>query len=203
MLVNLDDEPEQMIAKEPVAEEVFDLTILVPDDFNEIPYTNAINTKKKAMEQFNTELQKIVDKGPAASIKQKDYSSLLNIIFHMLEDKNMLVFCEAMKSVELMSKLDQLKNQAKTKQYISVLASKYGETKTAVISATDKVFAAIVKHSLPLNSFCETTVNQIAINHKNPRVKQFLIQNTLSQLLHTSDSKELNQIFKTVNKSLT
>lgn len=28
---------------------------------------------------------------------------LLNIVFHMLEDKNMLVFMEAIKSVELLS----------------------------------------------------------------------------------------------------
>jgi hypothetical protein len=38
-------------------------------------------------------------------VKTKDYSSLLNIIFHMLEDKNMLVFTEAMKTVELLSTL--------------------------------------------------------------------------------------------------
>ena len=65
-----------------------------------------INAKKKSMELFNNELQKILDKGSAAVIKQKDYSSITNIIFHMLEDKNMLVFTEAMRSVELLSKLD-------------------------------------------------------------------------------------------------
>lgn len=30
---------------------------------------------------------------------------LLNVVFHMLEDKNMLVFMEAIKSVELLSVL--------------------------------------------------------------------------------------------------
>lgn len=154
------------------------------------------------MELFNHELLKILEKGSHAVIKQKDYSSITNIIFHMLEDKNMLVFTEAMRSVELLAKLDQMKNQAKTKQFITVLAGKYGETKTAVIAATDKVFAALVKNALTLTQFCEVTVNQIAISHKNPRVKQFLIQNSLSQLLQTLDSRETQVVFKVVNKSL-
>jgi uncharacterized membrane protein len=161
-----------------------------------------INAKKKSMELFNNELQKILEKGSAAVIKQKDYSSITNIIFHMLEDKNMLVFTEAMRSVELLAKLDQMKSQAKTKQFISVLAGKYGETKTAVIAATDKVFASLAKHALTLSLFCDLTVNQIATSHKNPRVKQFLIQNALSQLLSTLDMKELQAVFKVVNKAL-
>jgi hypothetical protein len=57
------DENEAATTEIPIEQEVFDLMTLIPDDFNEIPYTNAINTKKKSMEQFNTELQKIVDKG--------------------------------------------------------------------------------------------------------------------------------------------
>lgn len=55
------------------------------------------------MESFNEELKKIVDKGTQAQVKAKDYSMIFNIVFHLLEDKNMLVFIEAMKSVELLS----------------------------------------------------------------------------------------------------
>lgn len=54
------------------------------------------------METFNSELQKIVDKGSNATVKPKDYSAIINVVFHMLEDKNMLVFMEAIKSVELL-----------------------------------------------------------------------------------------------------
>ena len=36
-------------------------------------------------------------------VKQKDYTLIYNTVAHMLEDKNMLVFVEAIKSVELMS----------------------------------------------------------------------------------------------------
>lgn len=111
------------------------------------------------MESFNEELKKIVDKGTQAQVKAKDYSMIFNIVFHLLEDKNMLVFIEAMKSVELLSILQQLK-AAKVKQFIPILASKYGETKTAVIAATDKVFQAIFKNSLTPSAFCDTTINQ-------------------------------------------
>jgi hypothetical protein len=55
------------------------------------------------MESFNTELTRVV--GQNAIIKVKDYSMLINVVFHMLEDKNMLVFMEAIKSVELLTTL--------------------------------------------------------------------------------------------------
>ena len=37
-----------------------DLLTLIPENFQEIPYTPSINTKKKAMEAFNQELTKLV-----------------------------------------------------------------------------------------------------------------------------------------------
>jgi hypothetical protein len=40
-----------------------------------------------------------------------------------------------------------------------VLANKYGETKTAVIAATDKAMATIVKHSLTPVIFADTIIN--------------------------------------------
>ena len=68
----------------------------------------------------------------------------------MLEDKNMLVFVEAIKTVELlaclMGPLNLLK-QVKVKGWLGLLAGKYGETKTAVIAAVDKAMLSIVKHA--------------------------------------------------------
>ena len=55
------------------------------------------------MELFNIELGKVMEKGTNALIKQKDYSLIFNTVLHMLEDKNMLVFLEAIKSVELLA----------------------------------------------------------------------------------------------------
>jgi hypothetical protein len=39
-----------------------DLSNLVQDNFNEIPYINQINVKRKSMEMFNQELAKLVQK---------------------------------------------------------------------------------------------------------------------------------------------
>ncbi len=111
---------------------------------------------------------------------------LTNVVFHMLEDKNMLVFMEAIKSVELLTTLQQLKKE-KIKPFITLLAGKYGETKTAVIAQTDKAMAAIVKYSLSPVQFADAIVNQVAVTHKNPRVKQLLLTNALSQMLQTCD----------------
>ena len=55
------------------------------------------------MELFNIELGKVMEKGSNVLIKQKDYSLIFNTVLHMLEDKNMLVFLEAIKSVELLA----------------------------------------------------------------------------------------------------
>ncbi len=124
---------------------------------------------------------------------------LTNVVFHMLEDKNMLVFMEAIKSVELLTTLQQLKKE-KIKPFITLLAGKYGETKTAVIAQTDKAMAAIVKHSLSPVQFADTIINQVAVTHKNPRVKQLLLTNALSQMLQTCDS--VSQVFKSIQKNL-
>lgn len=81
-------------------------------------------------------------------VKNKDYTMLFNISVHMLEDKNMLVYLEAIRNIELLSQLlgQQIK-QVKVKQFISLIANKYGEPKTAVVAAVDKGLLAIVKHS--------------------------------------------------------
>lgn len=36
-------------------------------------------------------------------MKNKDYSFILNVVFHLLEEKNMLVYLEAIRSVELLT----------------------------------------------------------------------------------------------------
>ena len=131
-----------------------DLLTLIPENFNEIPYISQINIKKKSMEAFNQELTKLMALGKgrpgAVPIKNKDYTLIYNTVAHMLEDKNMLVFVEAIKTVELLSCLMGPLNfikQVKVKMWIGLLASKYGETKTAVIAAVDKAMLAIVNHA--------------------------------------------------------
>jgi hypothetical protein len=77
-------------------------------------------------------------------VKIKDYSTILNIVIHMLEDPNMLVFIEAIKMTEHMCQLLKSNIKQKMKQLISLLADKYKETKTAVVTALEKIFDVIM-----------------------------------------------------------
>ena len=70
----------------------------------------------------------------------------------------MLVFLEAIKSLELLATLQQMKS-GKAKTYMSALVGKYGETKTAVIAATDKAMAAIAQYSFSPVIFSDICVN--------------------------------------------
>jgi hypothetical protein len=100
----------------------------VPSNFNEIPYITQINSKRKAMEQFNQELQKLVSKPQVSAFEgeevslvklNKDYSSIFNILVHMLEDPNMLVFIEALKTLEFLAiLLKQSIKASKMKQFL-------------------------------------------------------------------------------------
>ena len=79
----------------------------------------------------------------------------------MLEDKNMLVFLEGIKTVELLANLDKesLLKPIKVKTFINLMSGKYSETKPAVIAALDKAMAAIVKNSYPANQFADVCIN--------------------------------------------
>lgn len=110
------------------------------------------------MESLNNELQKLVDKTNVV-IKSKDFTNILNTVVHMLEDKNMLVFLEAIKTVELLSILMGTKIQGKLKAFIVLILGKYGESKTAVIAAVDKTLAVIVKHAMIPATFSDICIN--------------------------------------------
>ena len=123
----------------------------------------------------------------------------------MLEDKNMLVFLEAIKTVELLANLlgkDNSLKPMKVKTWINLIASKYSETKPAVIAAVDKSLAAIVKHSYPANQFVDLCINQIALTHKNPRVKQFVIEHAIEQFIRSIPKEQVALIFKIIKEKL-
>ena len=136
-----------------------------------------------------------------------DYTMIYNTIAHMLEDKNMLVFVEAIKTVELLANLigplNYLK-QIKTKSWINLLAGKYTETKTAVIAAVDKAMIAIVKHAYNQVQFSTECINQIASTHKNPRVKQFVIEHTMIPFIQSIASEKdlVGNIFRAIKDKL-
>ena len=140
-------------------------------------------------------------------IKNRDYTVIFNTVIHMLEDKNMLVYLEGIKTVELLANLigplNYLK-QAKVKLWIGLLAGKYGETKTAVIAAVDKTMLAIVRHAYNQVQFAGECINTIASTHKNPRVKQFVIEHTIVPFIDSiSAEKDLvGNIFRVIKEKL-
>jgi hypothetical protein len=62
-----------------------DLLSLLPDNFSEIPYITQINAKKKAMEGFNVELEKLINKkGAPCTVTNKDYTLIFNVVTHVI-----------------------------------------------------------------------------------------------------------------------
>ena len=58
------------------------------------------------------------------------------------------------------------------KQFLSLLADKYKETKTAVLTALERAFDAVyANRCLPDTKLFDLLINNIAATHKNPRVK--------------------------------
>lgn len=123
-----------------------DLMTLLPDKFTEIPYLTQINEKKRTLEEFRIELSKLLK--PGVTIKQKEYATIFNVLNHMLEDKTMLVYIEAIKTVEILAQLLKFQLKPKIRTFIQLLASKYGEMKTAVITTVDKAMSIIVTNCL-------------------------------------------------------
>ena len=58
-----------------------DLSSIVPDNFSEIPYITQINAKKKVMETFNNELEKLVTK--KFPVANRDYNLIFNVVTHV------------------------------------------------------------------------------------------------------------------------
>jgi hypothetical protein len=58
-----------------------DLSSIVPDNFSEIPYITQINAKKKVMETFNNELEKLVTK--KSPVANRDYNLIFNVVTHV------------------------------------------------------------------------------------------------------------------------
>jgi hypothetical protein len=58
-----------------------DLSSIVPDNFSEIQYITQINAKKKVMETFNNELEKLVTK--KSPVANRDYNLIFNVVTHV------------------------------------------------------------------------------------------------------------------------
>ena len=57
------------------------MNLLTPENFNEIPYIQQINTKKRVLETFNVELEKLVRLN--VKVQNKDYTGIFNVVTHV------------------------------------------------------------------------------------------------------------------------
>lgn len=79
----------------------------------------------------------------------------------MLEDANLLVFIEAIRGVEFLAHLlGTSMKQVKAKTFLTLLADKYKEVKTAVLTQLEKTFDALFENRcLSPQVFFDTLLN--------------------------------------------
>ena len=64
---------------------------MIPENFSEIPYISQINIKKKRIEHFNNELEKLIAK-KTCTIVNKDYTMIFNVVTHVIHSRVTLIF---------------------------------------------------------------------------------------------------------------
>lgn len=123
----------------------------------------------------------------------------------MLEDSNALVYMEGIKTVEYLSLLmGKAIKQQKMRQFISLLADKYKETKTASVQAVNKALSTVItRQCIPYSQLVEFLICQLAFNNKNPRVKQLIIEK-VDQTMNEEELKdeELVALFKVIKDKI-
>lgn len=80
--------------------------------------------------EFNEKLEKCVE-NDVTIVYNKENDSIYNVIHHMVEDSNKLVFEQGIRSVELLCKLQDWGILGKkAKEYMNLLFDKAKDTKT-------------------------------------------------------------------------
>lgn len=125
----------------------------------------------------------------------------------MLEDSNALVFMEAIKTVEsLCILMGKAMKQQKLKGFITLLADKFKETKTAPVQAVNKTLQTIYKNKcIPIASMIDHLICQIAVTNKNPKVKQLIFERVDAMITEEAGSikeDDMVQIFKLIKDKI-
>lgn len=141
------DISEDLPSKENADDNKLDLSSIVPLDFDKLPYVNQIMEKNKALKEFSYKLQDAIDMQKTMS--NEDNYKVYNTLVLMLEDSNVLVYLEAIKIIELLSKLQDKNIIGKySKKFVNVLFDKFKEPKTAVISSIRSSLNALLNNQI-------------------------------------------------------
>ena len=149
----------------------------IREDFYKLIYVRDLETKRRLLEEFNTVLEEYIGKG-GAKYNPKDpklYLNIINVILTMLEDTNVLVIFETIKSTKYLSIIMQ-KRIPKIKQLLSKLLDKFKETKTNIQNILMECIGEIIKNNCISGELFLSTIFTTIFNSKNGRIRNGCLQ---------------------------
>eukprot|EP01022_Parablepharisma_sp_SALTPOND_P001224 TRINITY_DN105882_c3_g1_i1.p1 TRINITY_DN105882_c3_g1~~TRINITY_DN105882_c3_g1_i1.p1 ORF type:complete len:1846 (-),score=222.99 TRINITY_DN105882_c3_g1_i1:107-5644(-) len=155
--------------------EAVNLYECISEDIMKLVYVTKAEEKKSKMEELNEVLQDVVQRN--ARVEKKDYSGLLQVLCTLLEDTNIFLQLEVLKSLQLLATLLNKDLQAhKPKQIVNKLLERLKENKTAVTSQIENTVAEFLSKGCITPEALIDTVMQKSVTSRNPRVRQMSLQ---------------------------
>lgn len=166
-----------------------DLATLVPEGFFDMPYSSEIKQNREKLVKFSQKLEV-----PGLIIEKKEYPTIINVLLHLIESNNNLIYTEAIKIVEILVPKIPKSFTYKAKQYIQFLSDKFKEKKKTIIQAASNIL-----HLFRINEVCsfECIIDILLENsiHKVPQVRENSLNWVSSELQKypaTIDLLEIN-----------
>lgn len=106
----------------------------------------------------------------------RENDTIYNVLHHMIEDSNKLVFEQGIKSVEILSKMqDKGILGKKAKDYLNLLFDKAKDTKSQVVKLIKTaIFTLFLTETIGLDQFLEQGL-LLASTTKNQRIRLFIL----------------------------
>jgi len=162
--------------------EFINLYECVQDDILKLVYITKAEEKKSKLEEFNSALEGIISNKNKA--EKKDYSGIISVLCTLLEDTNIFLQLEVIKTFQLLASLLNKDMQThKPKQIVSKLLDKLKEYKTAIISQIECTISEFLLKDCINPEALIDTIMQKSISSKNPRVRQTALQILANQKL--------------------
>ena len=146
-----------------------DLNTLVPANFTKMKFITDTNQRKRLLENLNTKLEH------TSLLEGRDYTQIINIIVHSIEESNVLLFTESIKTVDLLIPKISKSFITKGKQLTQILIEKLKEKRRNVISLVKSCIEKIVTYQVMSEELLFDVLLDNAFVHRNPQVKEHCI----------------------------
>jgi hypothetical protein len=153
-----------------------ELNSLLPQGkFTEIAYITQVNQKKQVLSEFNENLKRSLEEGRSILLN-KENDTIYNVIHHMIEDSNKLVFEQGIRCVELLSRLqDKGILGKKAKDYLNLFFDKAKDTKSQVVKIIkNALYTLLITETISIEQLFEQGL-QLASTTKNQRIRLFIL----------------------------